>query len=146
MPFLAGEVKQLIELDPVLVMEIYRVAFTHIERSKEITPMGSGQIIPLTSTRQQDYHGALYELAEIFPEFLERAPRIATHTLITVMDAYVSESHPMASGETYEEAFDVHGHEARVRTDYSSIWEEGDTYRHDDPLKMFDAFQKYIEK
>jgi hypothetical protein len=146
MPWLAREVKRLIDLDPALVVEIYRIAFAYQETSKEPTPMGSGRILSLISNRQQDYRGALYELAEVFPKFLEHAPKEATHALVAVMEAYVAQRHPIASGEEHEETFDLDGHEVRLRTDYSVIWDEGDTHRIDEPLKMLDTFQQYIER
>lgn len=146
MPWLAREVKRLISLDPELVQEIYCVAFSHQELSEEPTPIGHSRILPLASNRRQDYQMALYKLAEVFPQFLDRAPQEATRALIAVMEAYVARRSSPASGEWHEETFDFDGHEARLRTDYSAIWDEGDTYRHHEPLRMLDAFQQYLEK
>lgn len=146
MPWLAREVKRLIPLDPELVKEIYCVAFSHQEQSEEPTPLGHSRILPLLSNRRQDYQMALYGLAEVFPQFLDRAPQEATRALIAVMEAYVAQRSSPASGEWREETFNFDGHEARLRTDYSAIWDEGDTYRHHEPLKMLDAFQRYLEK
>lgn len=146
MPWLAREVKRLIPLDPRLVEEIYRAAFAHEETSQEPTPLGQGLILPLVSNRQQDYQMALYELAEVFPQFLEHAPEEATGVLIDVMEIYVAKRHPPASGERdREETFDFNGHNARILADYSAVWDEGDTYRDDEPVKMLDAFQQYLE-
>lgn len=146
MPWLAREVKRLIGLDPALVGEIYRAAFAYHEASAEPSPMGTGRILPLISNRRQDYEGALYELARAFPAFVERAPENATHAIITVTEAYVAQRHPPASGEEREETFDFDGGQARLRTDHSAIWDEGNMYRHDEPLKMLDAFEQYLEK
>lgn len=145
MPWVAREVKRLIPLDSLLAEEIYRAAFAHRELSKEPTPMGQSRILPMISNRQQDYDMALYALAEAFPQFLARAPRRAASALIAVMEAYVAHRHAPTSGEVLEETFDFDGQEARFRTDYSAIWDAGDTYRHDEPLKMLDAFQHYLE-
>jgi hypothetical protein len=146
MPWLAREVKRLISLNPVLVEEIYRVAFGYPETSKEQTLMGQSRILPLVSNRQQDYGMALYELAGVFPAFLEHSSENATRALIAVTEAYVAQRHPTASGEAHEERFDFHGLQARLHTDYSAIWDQGDTYRHDEPVKMLDAFQQYLER
>lgn len=146
MPWLAREVKRLIPLDQVLVEEIYRVAFAHRELSREPTPVGQSRILPLTSNRQQDYGMALYELAEVFPEFLAHAPRRAASAIVAVMEAYVTHHHSPASGKEIEESFDCDGLEARIRTDYSAIWDAGDTYRHHEPLKMLDIFERYLER
>jgi hypothetical protein len=146
MPWLAREVKRLIDLDPALSGEIYRVAFSYQETSAEPTPMGPGRILPLISNRSQDYGMALYELAEVFPTFLEHALANATRALIAVVEAYVAQRHSLASGEEHEETFDFDGLQARLRTDYSAIWDEGDTYRHDEPIRMLDAFQQCLER
>jgi hypothetical protein len=145
MPWLAREVRRLIDIDPVLSEEIYRAVFLHEESSKESTSLGTSRIIPMTSTRDQDYGMARYTLAEIFPAFLESAPENATRALIAITDNYVRKHHPI-SGKEHEETFDIHGRRACFLTDYSAIWDDGDTYRHDHPLKMIDAFQLYVEK
>lgn len=145
MPWLAREVKRLISLDGQLVEEIFRAAFTYEERSEEPTPLSQSRILPLIFTRRQDYQMARYELAEVFPEFLERAPENATRALIGAMEAYVVQRHRLAPGEWQEVTFDLAGRRARFLADYSAIWDEGDTYRDDEPLKMLDAFQRYLE-
>lgn len=146
MPRLAREVKRLISLDPELVQEIYQVAFNHQELSEEPTPIGHSRLLSLVSNRRQDYQMALYELAEAFPQFLDRAPQEATRALIAVMEAYVAQRRSSASGRCYEETFDFNGQTAYLCTDYSAIWDEGETYRHHEPLRMLDAFQQYLEK
>jgi len=146
MPWLAQEVERLIPLDPRLVGEIYRAAFAHEESSQELTPVGQSLILPLFSNRQQDYRMALYELTKVFPQFLEHAPEEATGVLIDVMEIYVAKRHPPAPSERdQEETFDFNGHNAWILTDYSAIWDEGDTYRDNEPVKMLDAFQQYLE-
>jgi len=145
MPWLAQEVKRLIPLDLILVADIYRAAFGYQDTSREPTPMGQSQILSMISNRQQDYGMALYELAKVFPTFLELAPEIATSTLIAVIEAYVAKRHPIVSREEPEEIFDFAGRQAHLRTDLSAIWDAGDTYRHDDAIQMLDTFQKYLE-
>jgi len=145
MPRVAEEVKGLISLDPGLVEEIYHAAFGHHETSNETTSIGSSRILPLSSNRRQDYEMTLYELAKVFPQFLEGAPDRATRALIAVMKAYVAQNHPLASGEEDEKIFDFNGIQARFCTDYSAIWDD-DVYRNDEPIQMLDTFQRYIEE
>lgn len=146
MPRLAEEMKRLIPLDPEFVGEVYRAAFAYQEQSDAPTPLGSSRILSLISNRRQDYNMALYQLAEVFPEFLAQAPLIATRALITTMDAYVSQRHLNMSSKTNGEEFDFHGRQARTCMDYSAIWDEGDVYQHDEPIKMLDAFTQYLEQ
>lgn len=100
----------------------------------------------MISNRRQDYGSAQYELTEAFPEFLERAPVNATRALIAVMEACVIRHHCPASAEWHEETFDFDGIQVCLLTDYSAIWDEGDAYRHDEPLRMLDAFQQHLER
>ena len=144
-PWLAQEVKRLIPIDPELVEEIYRVVFSHLETSTEPTPLGQDRILPLISNRRQDYEMALHALAAIFPKFLKETPERATRALITVVEAYVSQRHSRASAKWHEEMFEFEDQKPRVRIDYSAVWDEGDTYCHDEPLKMLDAFQQHLE-
>ena len=146
LPWLAQEVKRLIPFDPGLVADIYCSAFSHQEESEEPTPMGTSQILSLISNRRQDYESALYVLAEAFPEFLRTAPQEATRSLVAVMQAYVEQRHAPAYDDVQDEKFDFYGRVAYIRTDYSHIWDEGDAYRHEEPLKMLDAFQNFLEE
>jgi len=144
MPWLAREVKRLVFIDPDLVEEIYCSAFAHREKSKEPTLIGPSQILPLASNRQQDYEIALYELAEAFPAFLNAASVNATRALIRVIEAYVVQKH--LSAPIKEETFDFSGYKATICTDYCHIWDEGDVYSHDEPVKILNSFQKFLEE
>ncbi|MEW6107439.1 MAG: hypothetical protein AB1563_13965, partial [Bacillota bacterium] len=86
---------------------------------------------------------ALYELVEVFPEFLAHAPRHATRAVIAVMEAYVAHRHGAPSAEV-EKTFDLGGRLARFRTDYSAIWDEGDAHRDDEPLKVLNALEQHL--
>lgn len=146
-PRLAMEIKRLFNIAPEFVADFYRTAFTfNGDDSDAKTYWGGGQIISLISNRRQDYQGALYTLAEEYPDFLRIAPLQAVSVLITVMEAYVAKHHPLESGEVIERSFEFCGVEARIKTDYSHIWDAGVTYRLDEPLKMLDAFENYLEQ
>lgn len=146
MPWLAREVKRFIHLEPSLCEQIYSVAFSYQEESNEVTSMGGSRILPLTSTRRQDYDMASYELARVFPEFLRAAPENAIRALITVMNNYVAQHHSVPHHDEQSKEFEFDGLKARIQTDFSVSWDAGDTYRHDDPVKMLDAFESYLEE
>ena len=145
LPWLAREVGRLIPLDPGLVEDIYRAAFTYRDPSEAQTSMG-GRIVGMTSTRRQDYGSALYGLAKAYPCFLSVAPVHATRALITAIDFYITQRHSPPSGEIIEETFSFWEREARIRADYGYIWDSGDTYRHDEPLKMLDDFESFLRQ
>lgn len=144
LPWLAREVKRLVRFDPILVEDIYTCVCMYQERSTEITQMGSGRLLGLTSTHKQDYEGAVEELAEAYPEFLRIAPIHATRALVVILAAYVAERHRPTSGEIPEDHFEYDGRAAVLRTDYSSIWDAGSTYHHDAALQMLNAFEHYL--
>jgi hypothetical protein len=145
MPRLTMEVKRLIPLASAFVEEIYRTVFAYREPSIATTSISHSRILPMRSTRQQDYGMALYALAAAFPEFLASTPKRATSVLIAVIEAYVAHEHPSASSEIVEKSFPFHGEEARIRTDYSAIWDESDTYRDNEPLKVLYTFEQHLE-
>ena len=144
MPSFAQEVNRLIPLDSALVEDVYKAVFAYRETSAESTPMGQSRILPMRSNRRQDYDMALYGLAEIFPEFLAFTPRRATSALIAVLEAYIANAHPSASSKEIE-SFNFDGKIARIRADYSCIWDAHNTYGNDNPIKMLDAFNQHLE-
>lgn len=88
-------------------MRLYQAAFSYDESSKDTTDMGSGRILTLTSTRQQDYGMALYALAEFFPTFLASDPQRATRALLTAIDRYAVARR--RAGRASSEFFDFAG-------------------------------------
>lgn len=142
--WLAREIQWLIPHEPQLVEDTYRAAFKYREQSDSTTSMTSSRIIAMTSTRRQDYDMALYGLAEQFPNYLSQAPIHALRALIAAMDAYVAQRHELQAQEPFEEPFEFGDQQARIRTDYSCVWDSGDSYRHDSAIKMLDAFKVYL--
>lgn len=142
--WIGREIEKILPHDPQLVADIYKAGFGFHEISQEKTAMGNSQILPMTSTRRQDYETGLYLLSEVFPQFLRRAPAHAIETLITALDAYGQDER--AAGNQPIESFDFNGREAHIQADYSSMWDSGDTYRHDEQLKMLDAFIQYTKE
>lgn len=145
MPWLAMEIKWLIPIAPELIKEIYTVAFTYRETSNEVTSFGPSRIIPMSSNRAQDYKMALYSLAESYPLFLEQSYDNGIQVLITVIEAYIKQRNGDEQSELYEQSFDFNGRLAHLCTDHSTIWGESDVYQHEEPIKMLNAFQRYLE-
>lgn len=146
MPWLAREVKRLIRLDPPLCEHIYRVAFSHEEKSNEETSMTSSRILSLTSTRSQDYGMACYHLGEVFPEFLRSAPENAIRALITAVNNYVVRRYQAPYQDEQTREFDFEELNALIYTDFSSVWDESGNHRHDDAVKMLDAFERHLDE
>lgn len=143
LPWLAREVEPLIVRAAPLVAEIYMAAFGYEESSQDQTPLGSGSILPLVSSRSQDYRLALYSLAEAFPKLVAASPVEATRALISVVESYVKLHHSL-SGETVEQSFRFRRRQAYLRTDLSCIWDAGSHL--DEPQRMLDAFFCYCDE
>jgi signal recognition particle GTPase len=145
---IGNELERLIPLDPALIEDVYRAAFTLSDQSDEKTAVMPSRIFGMTSTRKQDYGLARYSLVEKYKEFLESAPFHATRALIAALNTYVEErdgTGPARSARP-EERFDFDGREAFIRADHSEIWDEGIVHQDDDVVKMLDIFQSYLER
>ena len=72
--------------DPHFVKQIYLAVFNHNESSDEpsgeTTRLISGPVLPIISTRRQDYSNCCNRLLKHFPKFLQSAPLVAARTAI----------------------------------------------------------------
>jgi hypothetical protein len=145
LPFIAKEVRYIIESAPDLVTDIYIAAFGYQESSTDPTSLGPSRILSILSTRRQDYGLALWQLSEQYRSFLELAPLDATRALVDVLETYILHKHAVgAKTTTDEELFAFRGREARYVRDYSSVWDSGDVYGNDEPIKMLQSLEEYI--
>jgi hypothetical protein len=142
--WLASEIPALVRHDPALVGEIYTQGFTHQDASEEQTPLG-GALLPLVSTRKQDYDHGLYELARVYADFVQAAPLEATRALVNVVDAWVVRDHTYGESAV-ETAVDILGRRTILRTDFSHSWDEGGAYEHQHERRMLDAWQEALDR
>jgi len=82
LPQLAQHGQRLFALSPDFALKLFETVFGWEETSEEKTVMSASTLIPLSSTRRQDYSMARYALGEVFPEFLAGAPEEATRALM----------------------------------------------------------------
>lgn len=141
MLWIAQEIKNLLTHDTDLVRDIYATAFSHRETSESPTPMG-GIVLPLRSTRRQDYESGLYSLKESYPTFLHKAPENAVLALNAALEAHAARDFGARTQE--EVRFKFRGADARLLRDHSRTWDRG--ARHDDVVEMLDHLQAYLEK
>lgn len=136
---LTHEVDKIWPHDPAFVASIYDAVFGHIETSEERTHMG-GIVLPLISTRRQDYDMCRYSLVKRFPGFLRAAPSLATRAAITSLNKFIVAEHIARYAyegielEDLPEHFVFRGGEARYVADGSYIWDEGEYV--DKPIEM----------
>ena len=102
---------------------------------------------------------ARFSFAQKYQSFLNVAPRNAVRALINAVNTYVAERFERRYSRlgrnsddqrntqgSDEERFEFDSRDAFIRTDYSEIWDNGATYGHDEPLKMLETFQAYLER
>ena len=142
-PTLARQAGLLASADPAFVGDLYIASFAHHDESDEKTSMNDSQIFSMGSNRKQDYGMGLYQLAEYFPRFLDRAPRIAIDAVLKITDRFVEAEHPSSDPPVPVRLDDI---ESSLLPDYSSIWGRGVANHHDEPFRMLQAFQAYFEK
>lgn len=142
--WIANETERIAKLDPDLVRDVYTAAFGYSEESDEPSPMG-GIVLPLISTRRQDYQGALYELKRAFPAFMAVAPEHAVAAMTTALEAHVARER--TPEEVHSEAsFGFHGIVARIATDYSYIWDRGHAYAGDYAIELLDQVESRVSQ
>ncbi len=124
---LCNAVKKVWSADPALAARVFTTGFGHREASTETTRMG-GVILPLTSTRRQDFELAQYVLVRAFPEFLRTAPNEALQAGLEVLNDFAISRHVephLQSGFTVSRltrTFRFRGGEAQYLPDLSYIW------------------------
>jgi hypothetical protein len=142
-PTLARQAHLLTSADAAYVGDLYLAGFAHHDESDEKTAMGDSQIFSMSSNRKQDYEMGLYQLVEYFPRFLEHASPIAIVALLKITDQYVKAEHPTTDQPVPVRLDDI---ETSLLPDHSSIWGRGLASHPDNPFRMLQAFQTYLEK
>jgi hypothetical protein len=144
--YLAQEIPKLLPLDPRLVGELYKTAFLEFNDTETKTTLGGpSRIMSLISNVRQDWQGIFYQLAGVFPSFLNTAPVTAVSALVPVVESWTAREHSAPSGTIEEQSFLFRGFQCTIRTDYSAIWDTGSRAGFDYPIQMLDTFKAYIE-
>ncbi|NIA10287.1 MAG: AAA family ATPase [Nitrospiraceae bacterium] len=144
---LTDELDRIWPHDPEFAALTYIAVFGHYETSEEKTHMG-GIVLPLLSTRRQDYEMCQYQLIQHFPKFLRAAPLLATQAVIGCLDRFIIGRHIIGHlkegvklAELVEE-FHFRGKAAHYIPDGSYIWDEGEY--EDEPIQMANELYKFI--
>jgi hypothetical protein len=126
---LTNEVVYLIPHDPELVGLIYEKVFGYEEMSQEQTHMGS-HVMPMMSTRRQDYGMCHYTLIKEFPAFLATQKIAALRAGLKAVQAFAIKDHVlkyMRDGKKVADStlqFQFLGGSAKYIEDGSAIWDE----------------------
>lgn len=135
--------------DPKLVSSIYLSIFSHQETSQKRTYMG-GVVMPLSSTRRQDFEMSQHNLAEHFGSLLKVNPLAATKMVIQILNDFIQSEHVvpyLKNGFRLEglvRAFSFRGKSAQYLADLSYIWDQRDF--EDSEIRMANALFAYLEE
>lgn len=144
---LTHELKHIWTSDPVFVRDVYLTVFENREDSEERTDMGT-PIMPMHSTRRQDYRMCHYNLKQNYPGFVRSAPEEATITAIKALNPYILGKHVspyLKNGEKLEDKvknFSFKNGKAYLISDYSHIW-NASKYT-DEPFEIAKSLFDYI--
>ena len=136
--------------DPEFVARIYHIVFTHNEISDEKTPLIGGPVLPIVSTRRQDYSMCQYRLVKHHPNFLQSAPIPATRAAIQILNDYIVSTHDSthlklgANLDDMTETITFRGKLAYFVQDNSYIWDWDERRHCDGPIEMADALFQFI--
>ena len=133
--------------DPEFVISIYCAVFHHNENSNVRTDFGSS-VLPMTSTRRQDYRMCQYRLIKHFPDFLRAAPLSATQAALRSLNVFIVGKHIKGypkEGVTSEdliETFNFRGKPTCFVGDNSEIWDAQKARA--EPIKLADVLFESI--
>ncbi len=144
---LTDEVPHIWGADPELAADIYAAAFSHEETSDARTSFGT-PIMPLTSTRRQDFSMCQFHLIRHYKAFLLTDPILAARAAIRALNEYVLQRHvvrflnPGFTVEDLTERLSFRGRTAVYVRDLSYSWEAG---HRDEPIEMADQLFGHVE-
>jgi hypothetical protein len=122
--WLTNILSTIIRKAPELAENICLSLYSFTEESNEITSMGGGLVMPLTSTRKQDYSSALYGLTTRFKLFLEVDPVRAARMAIKAVEMEVPRERERDRDRKWEATkFRLKGRTKTYTADYSEIWD-----------------------
>lgn len=132
--------------DPAFLAEIYRVIFNFQVSDQTQVPMGSSQILPLTSSRRQNFEMARYALKEHFPTFLARHPEEAIDALSSAVAGQISEEGTHLPEEGLPAEVQIGGRAVQLVPDRSYIWaHDVENDYADDGEALIQAFVRHVK-
>ncbi|MEV7152953.1 ATP-binding protein [Streptomyces sp. NPDC093084] len=139
---LTQDVPRLLQCLPELVEDLYVDVMSYDEASTEPTQMGSGVVLTLVSTQQQDYSANRYQLIQHFPA-VYRADVTRALNILTRLSRAGADTVTEHTGEVAGRVIRVAGRVIRVAADDSRLWDLG-SYQRRDLVALLDAFQQAV--
>jgi hypothetical protein len=145
--WLTHDLKHIWPYDAEFVEQVYFAVFENPETSEARTDMGT-PVLPMSSTRRQDYSMCHYNLKEGFPSFVHACPEVASRTAIRCLNPYILRSHivPYLEEGTklndLAKEFDFRGGKAVYIPDHNYLWSQ---IRYpEEPVEIADALFAHL--
>ncbi|MFE3237549.1 hypothetical protein ACFXKJ_36185 [Kitasatospora indigofera] len=135
---LTDDIEQLINQVPGIVEELYVTVLSFKETSSEATPIGSGAVLTMQSTRQQDFDSSKYSLVQDFPNVLRWDITVA----LSILTRLSLKDHPDAPTATVRLA----GRSVQILLDDSRLWDFPFSPAGRDLLELLDTFQVHASE
>ena len=134
---LTEELPYIWPIDPDFAINVYTKTFTHQEESEDKTSFGT-PILPLVSTRRQDYSMCQYRLTQHFENFMNFSFISAAHAAVCSLDNFIFQKHlmryPNLDLSELTNKFKFVDLNATYIRDFSHIWESGS--HHDQAITL----------
>lgn len=145
---LAEYIDSIWNYDPEFVADFYLRIYTHHEDSEQKTRMGT-PVVPMTSTRRQDFEMCRFILARKFPEFIKAKPISAVRLVLQIVGFLIVQEHVLKYRQREEEIekqielFSFRAGNAKFLEDYSYFWDAGPR---DDFIELADHLFGFINE
>jgi hypothetical protein len=143
---LAEQVEYIWDYSPDFVEEIYITIFSHQESSEEKTQFGTA-VVPMTSTRRQDFEMCQYILTQKTSAYIKAKPRSAAMTILRLLNPAIINERVLRYGIATKEdlpisTFSFRGGQASYLTDHSYFWDG--SYR-EGPIELAGRLFSFID-
>ncbi len=142
-PWLAEGVASIIPHDPAFVARVYATVFGREVTDEAKTWLGGSpsRILPLTSTRRQDYQHARWQLNQALGSFLEAAPRAGTEAVIGAVQGLNTAKQHGRDSPRIPTRLSIGGKDLQVVDDLLSLQDWREESGHEEgPLSTFATF------
>ena len=144
--WLSNILPNVIERSPSLAEKIYLRLYSASEESEEKTSLGGGIVMPLTSTRKQDFSSSLYGLMARFKLFLDLDSVRAARVAIQATEIEVARERKRDEKREYDQVrFRLGRRTVVYQADYSEIW-DGASSRDLTSLSLLDSALEFASQ
>ncbi|MCS0495309.1 hypothetical protein NVS89_09380 [Ancylobacter sp. MQZ15Z-1] len=144
MHWLTRETAHIAPYDAAFVVRLFATVFGHEVGDEQQTSLGNSRILPLSSTRRQDYDMARWSLKEAFPDFIASHPAEGVRAMIAAIAGYIAQGRHSTSG-TEAVRIEAGGASITFQEDMSHIWAWDPTDAHsNNAIALVNAYAKFL--